>query len=189
MLTLALVASAQTTYELTNVGNTFSPAVINMLVGDQVHIDISAPHTCTEVSQATWNANGSTSNGGFDFGPGENTLTLDVPGTYYFVCIPHASMGMKGQIIVSTSTGVEEAQEMPSLLLLPNPASNSVQLTGTTAEMRVQVMDMMGKRVLDASPGVSGILDVSGLAAGTYAVLVNDASGKAIVQERLVIVR
>lgn len=62
---------------------------------------VTSNHHPREVSEATWNANGTTSNGGFDFLAGTHTLTLTIPGTYYYVCVPHvASFGMKGRIIV-----------------------------------------------------------------------------------------
>ena len=52
--------------------------------------------------------NENTPNGGFNFPSGEQTFVLDVPGTYFYVCTPHANMGMKGQFIVSINMDVQE---------------------------------------------------------------------------------
>jgi plastocyanin len=82
------------------VGFSFSPAVLAVDAGQTIMITIGSPHTFTEVTEEIWNANGNTPNGGFNFNAGTHELTLNTPGTYYYVCIPHSNSGMKGQIIV-----------------------------------------------------------------------------------------
>ncbi len=190
MVALAIGASAQTTYELTNSGFTFSPNVINMQAGDSIHVVLPPPHTCTEVSEATWNANGNTSNGGFNFSSGTNTFSLDVPGTYYFVCMPHASMGMKGQIIVSASTvAVQETTTANALQIFPNPAIGHITLSGVAAGLPLSILDVNGRSVLETATSVDGKLDVSMLQTGTYTVIVKDATGQPGMQTRLLIAR
>ncbi len=180
---------AQTTHELTNVGNTFSPNVITMDAGDDIHLVLGGIHTCTEVSQATWNANGNTSNGGFNFSAGEHTFSLDVPGTYYYVCIPHAGMGMKGQIIVLPTTGVADATSAASLVLYPNPAADAVRVGGLRADQAVQVLDATGRVVLEARPTAETVLDIAALQTGNYTVAVRDLAGNVVTVKPLAVVR
>jgi len=88
------------TVTVTNAGFAFSPSLLTINAGDTVRWTINSIHNVVEVSQATWNANGNTSNGGFSLPFGGGTHTFSTPGTYYYVCEPHASGGMKGRVIV-----------------------------------------------------------------------------------------
>ena len=87
-------------HTVTNSGFTFTPSLLTVNAGDTVRFQLDSIHNAVEVSQATWDANGNTSNGGFavDFGGGD--VVFNTPGTYYYVCTVHASMGMKGRIVV-----------------------------------------------------------------------------------------
>lgn len=186
---LALSANA-TTFELTNSGFTFSPSVINMTTSDEIHLVLPNPHTCTQVSQDTWNAGGNTPlSGGFNYASGTHTFSLDVPGTYYFVCSPHASSGMKGMIIVGIGTQVQEVAAPAVALLAPNPASTSVRLPFTSPDMRINMVDVNGRVVMDAANFSNGTVNVSGLNRGTYLVIVKDGTGAMVMRERLVITR
>lgn len=179
---------AQATHELTNVGLTFSPALITMNAGDSIHLVLSNPHTCTEVDQATWDANGNAPNGGFNYSAGEHTFALDIPGTYYYVCAVHAGMGMKGKIIVENGSGIQAATDLGSIKLYPNPARNEVRIGGFEPGQSVQVMDAALKLVLEAKPKADGLLDISPLPAGNYNVSVRDAKGQWTVSLPLVVV-
>ena len=107
LLTLLLIkltlTGFSTVWPVFNIGNTFSSATITINFGDTVNFLISGSHDAREVSLMTWNANGNTALfGGFqtNFGGGmvyPNQLGI---GSHYYVCTPHASMGMKGIIIV-----------------------------------------------------------------------------------------
>lgn len=186
---LPWAASAQTTHELTNVGNTFSPNVITMDAGDNIHLVLTGNHTCTQVDQSTWNANGNTPNGGFNYSAGEHTFTLDVPGTYYYVCIPHAGLGMKGQIIVEPTTGVREEASTAQLGLFPNPAGNEVWINGLETGQIVQLIDAAGRLVLESQPTGDGLLNIAGVETGNYQVAIRDASGRMIAVKALAVVR
>ncbi len=178
LLGVVLASQAQTTHELTNAGTTFSPNVITMQPGDSIHLVLANPHTCTQVDQSTWEANGNTPNGGFNYPSGEHTFSLDVPGTYYYVCTPHAGMGMKGQIVVEDNTGVQEAADLSALKVSPNPARDQVQISGYEPGQTVQVLDLAGRKVMSATPSGDGLIDISALKAGTYNISVTDAQGR-----------
>lgn len=108
-----------TTWTINNSGNSFSPPTLTINVGDAVNFDISTVHNAKEVSQDTWNANGTTAlTGGFltNFGGGLVPAASLGLGTHYYVCDPHASAGMKGRIIVQNCT----------------PPSQPLSITGNT---------------------------------------------------------
>ncbi len=89
------------THTVTNAGFTFSPADITINAGDSVQWQLASIHDVVEVTQQTWNANGNTPKaGGFSTSFGGGTVKFDTPGTYFYVCELHASIGMKGRVIV-----------------------------------------------------------------------------------------
>ena len=101
--TLALFSYSATT-SVGNIGITYTPADITINVGDTVDFTpISNAHDVVEVSMATYNTNGATSNGGFTTPFGGGLVTGLAAGTYYYVCTPHASLGMKGTITVNAA--------------------------------------------------------------------------------------
>ena len=79
--------------------NIFIPEAITINVLDTIHFEGLGYHNATEVSEATYLANGTTSNGGFAYGSDASHVFTE-PGIYYYVCTPHVGMGMKGTITV-----------------------------------------------------------------------------------------
>ena len=139
-----------------NSGNSFSPATTTISVGDTVVFTIDGSHNGVEVSMATWNANGTSPlAGGFSVGFGGGTVTGLIAGTHYFVCQPHASIGMKGRIIVTPLTGIEdEIAIAPRSFRLeqnyPNPFNPSTTIAFSLARMsytEVAVYDASGRLV------------------------------------------
>ena len=90
-----------TSYDITTIGMSFSPDTIVCDVGDTINFILGGYHNAVEVSDSTWLAGGTAPlSGGFSFGYG--TTGYYVPDdchTFYYVCQPHASSGMKGVII------------------------------------------------------------------------------------------
>lgn len=96
-----------TTWTINSSGNNYTPATITINVGDDVNFAIAGSHNVVEISQATWNANGTTRlANGFTtpFGGGMVQAAKLGLGTHYYICDPHASSGMKGRIIVQNCT-------------------------------------------------------------------------------------
>lgn len=159
--------------------NTFTPDEISINVGDTVEFDITGTHNVVEVSQATWEADDTTSNGGFelDFGGGE--LVFDTPGIYYYVCTPHAHLGMKGIIEVSTISSITDIGRSREIFLsaYPNPVSDQLSLEFNIIEptsLSIELFDITGRSVLslisrEYSAGVhTEILDIGDLQPGKY---------------------
>jgi plastocyanin len=174
-------AALPATVTVTNNGTSFTPNNITVDPGDIIVFDIGSSHNVVEVSQSTWEANGNTSNGGFslDFGGGE--LILNSPGTYYYVCAPHAALGMKGTITVTgTSTNVPAQVAFPdkSMIVYPNPFQGQVFLQFNLAEpssVEVDLFDITGRIVkriyqnkLEAGNPTTQSIDLTFLKPGQY---------------------
>ncbi|MEP7321832.1 MAG: CHRD domain-containing protein, partial [Saprospiraceae bacterium] len=95
-----------------NNGFTFSPKTIEAQVGDTIQFNLDSEHDVLEVSKSSFDANSAQGNGGFSLPFGGGKLKLGQEGTFYFVCEPHASFGMKGTLIVSKATVVTPAAPM-----------------------------------------------------------------------------
>ncbi|UKN01842.1 T9SS type A sorting domain-containing protein [Paracrocinitomix mangrovi] len=95
--------SNATIVTIINSGFTFSPDAVTITEGDTVQFTIGGAHFVVETNQTTWNANGNTPLGGGFTTPNGGGMVLPsflTVGTHYYVCSPHASVGMKGTITV-----------------------------------------------------------------------------------------
>ncbi len=133
LMTLSMGIGFAAKRTITNVGNTFSPDTITIEVGDDIEFSLGSTHNAIEVTKDTWDANGNTpKSGGFSvpFGGGEKTFPT--VGTYYYVCEPHASLGMKGVIIVQAATAVTPvSNDVSTFEVFPNPASDFINVSYT----------------------------------------------------------
>jgi len=187
LLALPFAVNAQS---IATQGFTFNPSVLTVTAGTEITLNIGGAHTMTEVDEATWNANGNTWNGGFNFDGGTHTLTLDLPGTYYYVCVPHASAGMKGRIVVESNTGVAQAIPTPTFALYPNPTSSELVITTASApEMSIVLIDAQGREALRQTLSGNDRISVSHIRTGNYTALLMDATGIIRARERLSIIR
>ncbi len=144
LLLFGISANAQTEYVVNNQGFIFAPADLTIAVGDTVNWTIGSIHNVLEVSQATYNTNGNTAlPGGFSTPFGGGKVGFSAPGTYYYVCDPHASLEMKGTITVTAATTTGETfvaflsgnQEVPSV---PSLASGMITATIVGDSLKVQ---------------------------------------------------
>lgn len=124
-------AGFSATFTINNSGLIFTPDAIAITVGDNVNFIIGNSHNAVEVSQATFNANGNTPlSGGFSVPYGGGTVPVDklTAGIHYYVCTPHAGLGMKATITVLETTGVAENTSKSGISIYPNPSNGSFQL-------------------------------------------------------------
>ena len=101
-LFIPFLGFSQAVDTINTVGMAFVPDTVILTAGEIVYINPGSGHNAVEVSEATWLANGNSSNGGFSCGFGTSLMfqTDTIAKTYYYVCQPHvASMSMKGVII------------------------------------------------------------------------------------------
>jgi len=153
-----LVMTAQlpaVTHTITNSGFSFVPNSINISLGDTINFSLGSIHNAREVSLGTWNSNGTTSNGGFEVPLGGGIVVLTEARIYYYVCVPHASSGMKGTITVTSVTGIESAHEIiPNKFTLhqnyPNPFNPTTKVSFVISHLSfvtLKVFDVLGKEV------------------------------------------
>ena len=176
-----------TTWTITNTGFAFSPAMLTIKQGDTVVFALTAEHNSVEVSMTTWNMNGTTPLPGGWVLPlgGGMVLPEDLTaGTHYYVCQPHASGGMKGIIIVTGTTAVDDKPDAPSFSIYPNPSSGRVQVlmgnTPVSKNYKLEVFDAQGNRVYATShlnEEYMSEIELSGLAKGLYVVRFYNSQG------------
>jgi plastocyanin len=169
--------SSATVWNVTNSGFTFVPDILTITLGDTVMFNLASSHNAIEVSQSTWNSNGNTSNGGFTVPFGGGMLIPTMTKTYYYVCQPHASLGMKGQIVVNPSTGIPDNINADGIVRMePNPASFNVSVSTGLADgipVKLSIYDVTGKLVMTSDGLVNKQrLNISGLRKGIYFVQV-----------------
>ena len=143
--------SFATKHTITNSGFTFSPSTLTINVGDTVIFTLASAHNALEVSKATYDANGNTSNGGFTVPFGGGTVIFKNAGIFYFVCEPHASLGMKGIITVSTPAGINTLSTGNTFVeVYPNPASDYMTISyslDSKANVTIKLIDAEGRNV------------------------------------------
>jgi plastocyanin len=168
-----------TTWTITNSGFGFSPMTLTIAQGDTVIFDIEGIHNAVEVSQATYNANGTSPlSGGFEVSFGGGTVFPGdlSAGTHFYVCQPHASGGMKGTIIVTQTTATESASLPEGITIFPNPSQNGIfQLKMDGLEyvknMDIEIFDPKGIKIYDRkrlATGATHELDLSEANSGIY---------------------
>jgi len=179
-LNAATLANAKT-WTITNSGFVFSPATLTIQQGDTVEFVIGSSHNAVEVSQATFDANGATalqtgfatpSKGGKIF-PAQLTV-----GTHYYVCTPHASFGMKGQIIVQNPNSIDEDLEKSEIVISPNPTANLLTIKGLEKVVNadMNIVNANGVSVLNLKnfSSENATIDISSLSAGVYWLTIAD---------------
>jgi plastocyanin len=186
LLIISLSATAQQTHTITASGNSFTPATLTVNVGDQVLFDAGANHPVLQVSQATWDANGTTPlSGGFSFPNGSGTFTPAAAGTVYYVCTSHVQLGMKGTITVTLATGIND-QETGRGRLYPVPAIDFIiyESKGNAIIDEIRILDLTGRPVIQMKglehPSGQFKIDVSGLNKGMYIIRIRSGESTII---------
>lgn len=161
-------------WKVTNNYYTFTPQSISINSGDTVVFEISSGHDVVEVSQQTWNSNGNTLlSGGFSLPFGGGTLLTAnlTAGTHYYVCTPHAYIGMKASIIVQSVTPVIDNKLFTEVSVYPNPAKDivNIRITGDKKGEVFSIVNLAGKQVLTGKlEDEINSVDLSRLNSGLY---------------------
>lgn len=165
---------------ITNNNNTFTPSTITINVGDTVNFAITSYHNAQEVSDRTWADNGNTLlAGGFEvpFGGGMVLPEKLGVGKHYFVCKPHASLGMKGTITVQGITAISENQLLSEISIYPNPTNGliNVKIGKNIPGATYTIADQSGRQVLNGKlTSETTTMDISQLANGFYFLTLGD---------------
>lgn len=184
LMTAGSIASHATIWTISNSGNLFSPATATIALGDTVRFNITSSHDAVEVSEATYAANGTTPlAGGFEvpFGGG-TVLPAQLPaGQHWFVCTPHASMGMKGIITVTGTTSITDILAKAEITVGPNPTSNYITLQSSLKldNTAYSVVDIAGKKLAEGTvQGNESKIDIQTLPKGNYFLLLGNGMAK-----------
>lgn len=184
-LLLISLTGFSTTFTITNSGFTFNPATINISIGDDVNFVLAGSHNAIEISQATWNANGTTPlPGGFQtaFGGGAVTSSQLTVGTHWYICENHASSGMKGRIIVG-SLGLQENQLLFPITVFPNPATDFITIKSNdeVVDSKYSIVDESGRVVLSGKLyNSTSSINISQLTNGIYFFQINEKKRKSV---------
>jgi len=176
-------AGFSATFTISNSGTSFTNAAITIADSDIVNFSIGANHNAVEVSEVTWTAKGNTPlAGGFSLPFGGGTVPADklTPGIHYYVCTPHAAIGMRGTITVLNPTGIAENKLKDGISIYPNPSSGSFQLkldnSFATKNYDLGIYTLKGEKVY-AQPDIqqqnSSNIEISDLPKGVYIVRIN----------------
>ena len=169
--------------------STFLPMFTNMQLGENVTFIVSGAHTATQVSEETWMANSNTPlPGGFDFSAGEHVFVPTELDTIYFVCQPHAGMGMKGLIVVESTTAIDETTSNTLFRTFTNPVTDelNVECSGTNEFV---LIDVQGREVLHRTVNTNDRIGLAQLPEGNYSAILKDQKGNVIGTRRLTIAR
>lgn len=135
LLSILTISMKATSYTVSISGFAYSPATLTVTVGDVVTISASGTHPLAEVSQTTWNANGTaTLSTGFGTKTSNYTFTISSASDIYYVCTNHVSMGMKGMITVSSVGVKEQTNQISGINIFPNPAKNQFSVKFNSSE-------------------------------------------------------
>lgn len=135
LFTILAVSMKATSYTVSISGFAYSPSTLTVTVGDVVTISASGTHPLAEVSQTTWNANGTaTLSTGFGTKTSNYTFTISTASDIYYVCTNHVGMGMKGMIAVSSVGIKEQINQISGISIFPNPAKNQFSVKFNSSE-------------------------------------------------------
>lgn len=135
LLLILAISLKATSYSVTIVGTTYSPATLTVTVGDVVTISASSFHPLSEVSQANWTAgNTATLSTGFGTKTSAYTFTITSSNTIYYMCQNHGPNGMKGQINIVTVGLNEQNNVIGNISLFPNPAKDKFTIKFNSTE-------------------------------------------------------
>jgi plastocyanin len=174
---------------VTNSGFTFTPDSISISVNDTVVFQLASIHNVIEVSKSTWDANGNTQlPGGFSLPLGGGQLTGLTSGLHYYVCGPHASLGMKGRIYVTSGLGINNNEKNNGdISLFPNPTNGkfslrcpeSVNRGDENREIRIDIYNSLGMKIIsqaDLKPQTAYNLDLTSYPDGIYFISIADGN-------------
>jgi plastocyanin len=170
MLLSKIANAAIVTISVAN--NTFSPANVTINSGDVIQFQwVSGVHTATSDNGAWPSLNISSSTP-------TQTLTLG-PGNYPYHCSFHGApggIGMSGNIVVRSVSGVKEIASPLLFKVYPNPSNGKLEITFKEKDSnnyKIQIADAVGNivKIIDVNKNVEDSkidLNISNLPSGLY---------------------
>jgi plastocyanin len=178
-----------TDHTIVTQGLAYSPVVLSAAIGDNVTIVASANHPTAEVSEATWNANGTTVlAGGFGSHSTSFTFAITEAGSIFYVCVNHVESGMKGRINV-LSTGLTQANEALGIEFGANPVKDGMLsfslVDQTLLGSNIEFFSVEGKKVMEYRiTANSGLIQID-QARGNYVMVLRSLEGGVILSKQI----
>jgi len=178
-----------TDHTIVTSGFTYSPSTLDAAIGDNVTIVASGNHPTTQVSEDTWNADGTEALvGGFGTNTTSFTFAIEEAGTIYYVCNSHVAAGMKGQINVS-AVGIDEYIDEVNVEFGAMPITDGILTYSIEAPENavksISVVGLNGQQVLEAEvTSTEGRIDLNARP-GVYIVLLKDSDGNMVFRESI----
>ena len=173
-------------------GFTYSPALLSAHIGDTITIDASTSHPLLQVSKATWTSAGTTALAG-GFGPTTKNYTYTVTSadTVYYICTAHVQFGMKGRVVISPATGINEfPTDQLSVSVYPNPATTTATVKLSSFgnnPVSVFVFSINGQLEKDLSSTSTTLnsesyyqFDAGTMPSGSHLIMVSDGRNKIV---------
>ncbi len=191
MLLFLTLSSMATDHVISTQGLAYVPANLTVNIGDNITINASSVHPTTEVSQATWEANGTTALvGGFGTNTASFSFTVEEVGTIYYVCDNHILSGMKGLINV-LPVGIDEFTDSYGFNLNSNPLVAG--LLGYTLEdealigSQLEMFDLSGKLVFQERLVSASSTFQTNLKVGVYLLVLRRNDEAILLSEKVLI--
>jgi plastocyanin len=188
-----LTTTQAVTHNILIDGTSYSPDVVNAVVGDEIVINATSNHPVAEVEESTWDADGNTVwAGGFGTSTSNVVFTVTTPGTIYYVCLNHVSCcSMKGLINITLATGISDATSITSLQVYPTLVTDGLfSVTGNDEELNgswLEIYNMNGQLVERFNVDGNKTEFLVNLSSGTYSSVIVK-NNKVVLRERMVFV-
>jgi FtsP/CotA-like multicopper oxidase with cupredoxin domain len=113
------------------------------------------------------------------------------PYMYHCHALTHEDEGMMGSFVVKNTVGTSEiGQIAPCFSIFPNPAQGKIFIKMADASVEIyylKILDAVGRtKMMLPKPQISGGLDISNFAAGTYFLELTDAKTKTVSTQKFV---
>lgn len=187
ILLSTVMVKAQTKHTVLVGDNFFNPSQFTANVGDTIRWTFIAGsmenHTTTSGSiptgAASWDKNVNTANPTFQY-------VITKPGTYNYVCTPHASFGMIGNFTATVTTAIANTELSEARFVSPNPAKDKINFSINEKPTNINLIDLQGRVIKAWHIEVKdSALDISGVPQGMYIILIE--TNKLIYKQKLFI--
>lgn len=164
-----------TNHQITISGTNYSPSLLVVQINDVVNIEASSTHPLVQVSKATWDASLNTElAGGWGTKTASYQFTITTTDTIYFVCQQHASIGMKGRIVVDAVNGMKKTTIAKNYLFTNPSKGQEIQFNNNNGiSLKIEIFNSGGSLVksVSAEPGLNKI----NLSSGIYFMRISSA--------------
>ncbi len=116
----------------------------------------------------------------------KNSITIDSPvnGTKVVVNGYNTAgcLGVSNEIVITVGTGIS-TNPLDALSVYPNPFSNCLNISKPELVSRIEVLSIVGQKVLDVTPNGTGVIEVEQLPAGVYLLRISGKNGETSVRK------